>query len=399
MLVARCVEHARALPGRTMRGVALATLELSLIATLLFYSHVSSFSIFVPTALLCALAVTQAPRPTPWGARLRAAMMSCAWAILPALAAIRFVLVGRLSARPGSGLDDGAPGVMSIGRSLHALPLWIFDNFRHRYDDGIALGYWVLYLSAAGYAAYRVFQGKHRVTLLQSIPLLVAGVVYVATPFRVGAATFLNVRLAPIVLLLSLVPLRPLPFRSFTRLVALVSLVGGLQFYVSSRMCEREDANGLAEVLAKVRQGSSVVSLNFERTSGTTYVAPYIYEGSIPAAEHGGSVSFYFASLPHWSIRYKEGAAPPRHRPFWVFSPCEFRNRVDGAFFDAVIVRGPVDPFATEPQGPVFTKVAEAGRYKLFQRDEARTFTGPDRGPCPSTWRREPRDETPYFQR
>lgn len=383
-LLARTVEHTRGLvaPGASRRSV-LSIVELSLFATLLFYSHVSSFTIFVPTAALCALAL--ALRQTAARAlKERAAMAGHAlgWLVLPTLAALRFVLVGRLSARPGAGLDDDAPALMSVERSLHALPLWIFDNYRHRYDDGLSIAYWALFLAAAAYSLFRALRGKHNVSLLKSIPLLVAALVYVATPFRVGAASFLNVRLAPIVVLLALIPLRVPPTRWFTRTVGAVSLAGGLMFYVSSYLCEREEAAGLKEVLAAIPRGAKVVSLNFDRSTRSTHVAPYIYEGSFHTAEHGGSASFSFASLPHWSVHYRADVAPPRHRPFWVFTPCEFRNRIDGRYFDAVLVRGELNPFATEPAGPAFVKRVQQGHYALYLRDDTHTFEGPDRSPC-----------------
>jgi hypothetical protein len=384
LLLARAVEHARSLLtappwARSARGIA----ELSLLGTLLFYSHVSSFTIFVPTAVLCIVVLMLRPRQLLGiRARVRDHALALSWLVLPALAALRFALVGRLSARPGAGLDDGAPAVMSLDRSLHALPLWLFDNFRHRYDDGLSIAYWALFSGAAAYAFFRAIRGRHRVSLLRSIPLLVATLVYVATPFRVGAATFLNVRLAPIVVLLALIPLRVPPSRWFTRAVGAVSIAAGLLFYGSSYLCERDEAAGLQEVLAAIPKGANVVSLNFRRTTHSTHVAPYVYEGSFHTAEHGGTAAFSFASLPHWSIHYHSDMAPPPHRPFWVFTPCEYRNRTDGRYFDAVLVRGDLNPFAAEPAGPAFVKRAQHGRYALYLRDDSTNFAGPDRSPC-----------------
>jgi hypothetical protein len=395
-LLARTVEHTRGvgMSGASLRPVR-SFVELSLFATLLFYSHVSSFTIFVPTAALCALALSLS-QSAGSSVRQRAARAGRAlvWLALPTLAAVRFILVGRLSARSGAGLDDGAPALMGVERSLYALPLWIFDNYRHRYDDGLSIVYWGLSFAAAAYSIVRALRGKHRVSLLKAIPLLVAALVYVATPFRVGAASFLNVRLAPIVVLLALIPLRVPPIKWFTRAVGGMSLAGGLMFYVSSYLCEREEAAGLREVLAAIPPGAKVVSLNFDHSIRSTHVAPYIYEGSFHTAEHGGSASFSFASLPHWSVHYRADAAPPRHRPFWVFSPCEFRNRTDGRYFDAVLVRGELNPFAAEPAGPAFVKRVQRGQFALYLRDDARTFEGPDRSPCRPLRPQEPRD--PY---
>jgi len=379
-LVAQAVEHARDVARGAARPWRRA-LGLSVLGVVLFYSHLSSLSMFAPTAALCAIVVIAAERGVRRAPLLAARAL--AWLAVPGVVAARFLLVGRLSAQPGAGLDDGAPTTMSVGRSLHALPLWVFDNFRTRVDDVFAAGYWLVFVAVATYSIVRALRGRAPIRALTLVPLLVAVVVYVATPFRVGAAVYLNVRLAPIVLLFALVPLRMPPSRWLARALGVVSLAGATSFAVCSRLCERDEAAGLAEIEAAIRPGSKVATLAFDRRSRATYIPPYLYPASVAVAKRGGAVSFSFASLPHWSIHYRQGSAPPPHRPFWVFRPCEFRNSVDGEHYDAVVVRGEIDPFASEPLGPAYVLTRRAGRYALYERDRGRRFSGPDRGPCP----------------
>jgi hypothetical protein len=366
----------------TLRRTLLRNAGLALLGTALFYSHISSFSIFAPTACLSAVAVQWAGKRT-LQERALGILRSTAWALFPLLAAVRFFLVGRLSATPGTGLDDAPSTAMSLERSLLALPLWIFDNYRHGYDDGVAACYWVAFLACAIYTGAQSWRGRGRLSLLRSIPMVVAMVVYLATPFRVGAAAFLNVRLAPIVLLLTLVPLRSIPKRWFTRAVAAIGVAGGLVFGISAQDCARREGAGLETILRAVSASARVVSLNFDRAAPScTYVRPYLYPGSYSVAKSGGTAGFSFATLPHWSVHHRAQAAPPKHAPFWVFAPCTFRNSRDGEFYDHVIVRGGLDPFVQRPRGPVFDEVAREGSYVLFRKVPGASWTGPDASPC-----------------
>jgi hypothetical protein len=113
------------------------------LSALLFYSHISSFSIFVPAAVLVGGLWGQ---PSPVHGKVASAARSALWAIVPALLTLRFLLVGQLSSRPGAGLDDSPPISMSFARRLYAFPLWLFDNFRASADDAAALGFWVMFL-------------------------------------------------------------------------------------------------------------------------------------------------------------------------------------------------------------------------------------------------------------
>jgi hypothetical protein len=127
------LSHARSpcVDVRDVRPAVFRSVLLACAASLLFYSHISTFSIFVPAALLVGAADRwreQAPAHTGAGhvSRLKTKVLGVvsdsAWVLPAALLALRFVLVGRLSAAPGEGLDDAPPTTMNAFRSLHAFP-------------------------------------------------------------------------------------------------------------------------------------------------------------------------------------------------------------------------------------------------------------------------------------
>jgi hypothetical protein len=221
------------------------------------------------------------------------------------------------------------------------------------------------------------------------IPGVLAFAIFLLTPFRVGAAVYLNVRLAPIVLLLTLPMLRSAPPVWLLRALAGVSLAGGLVFYAHARSIYLRDGAPLGEVIHAVDADQRVLTLNFAPGSQETYIDPYVYSASIAVAERGGLAAFSFASLPHWSVHYRKDIAMPAHKPFWVFTPCAFRNAIDGEFFDTIIVRGALDPFATKPAGPVYERIASSTPYTVYRKvpgmrwEQAPGVAAIDTGPCP----------------
>lgn len=288
VLVADAVRAANVDPGERRAWLATQA-KLALLGSALFFSHLSSLTIFAPTAVLAA-SVSVWPRGGTPGKRLERLWLSNVWAALPLVLVGRLALVGRLSADVDHPVD--APAYMSIARSLHALPLWVFDNYSHRWDDAAALGYWLVFSAAAAYTLVRVSRGRVRIPIVRLVPLLVAVLVYLVTPFRVGAALFLNVRLAPVLVLLALVPLRLPPLRIMTKLVAAVTTLAGAVFVVSAYACESVEADGLTAVLRAIRPGASVLSLSFERKPHLTYISAYLYPASELRRTRGGKSAF-----------------------------------------------------------------------------------------------------------
>ena len=122
------------------------------------------------------------------------------------------------------------------------------------------------------------------------------------------------------------------------------------------------------------------MTLNFETRGHITHVFPWAHVGGYHRVHHGGVSGFSFSELHHWPIHYRpEAAPPPKKDVWWEFNPCVYRNAVDGAYYDDVLVRGDVNPFAYEPPGPVFRAVARSRDFTLYEKDE--TARWPERGP------------------
>lgn len=379
-----------------------------------FYTHVSSYLLFALTAGALVLAV--AARERRDRAALRAAARRGATALaalLPsALAALAWWRAGSLttaSAQPG-GVDR-----MPVTETLGAMPIWTFDVWRSRVDEACAAAWWLAYALIV-IASWRRSAGErenerenereqeHGGWLLW-VPFACAAAVYLTTPFRVGGAAMLNVRLAPVLALFALLGLRlrrDRPGSVALAVAASAALVTAGNSAFEVRRVAREKIGELDVVLDAMRPGTRLAMLNFERSSPRTHFWPYIFAGSYHRARGGAVASYSFVELPHWPVHYAPGSAPPDHGPFWAFRPCAYRYREDGAFYDYVLVQGDVDVFDGRQGalGPLFVPVARSLHFVLYEKADGppppaplaspaspspigdASSVSPDHGPC-----------------
>jgi hypothetical protein len=223
---------------------------------------------------------------------------------------------------------------------------------------------------------------------------LCASLIYVATPFHVGPAGYLDVRLAPMLAVFSLLILRPtgrVAQLSFV-LGAVATLGTSVTAFVEMRRLQSEMLGDFDALLGQMRPASRVGMLNFEQRWPRSYFFPYVFAGSYHRLKEGGLAAYSFSDLPHWPIHYAPSAEPPPHRGWWLYHPCEYRYRMDGEYFDYVLVQGTLDPFSEAPPGPVFRPIAKSGVFTLYEKTAAEPDAdrAPDRSPC----RRPPPRET-----
>lgn len=195
------------------------------------------------------------------------------------------------------------------------------------------------------------------------------------TPFRVGAASMLNVRLAPVVTLFALLPLRlprgrkavlPLALASVAALTA--DVVAATEMRRASRAIVGDDYDAL---LAHMKPSSRLVTLGFDQRVPGMHYWSYLFAGSYHRARGGAVASWSFTELPHWPVHYAPGRAPPEHFPFWLFQPCDFRHGRDGRYYDYVLVRGEApDALFEARDGVQFRPVARSGVMTLLQKTE-----------------------------
>lgn len=356
--LALVVRHARR--ATTRRGLGIAVL-----AVLLFYMHVSSYVLFAAIAGAWTFVATRA--------RIARTASRLLWLAPSALAAIAWWRAGSLakSAVP----TERDVGHMNVVRSLHAFPVWTFDVWEGHKDEICAALFWIAFGLAAFFGLRAAKSARIRVaSVLPFVPFACAVAMYLVTPFRVGNASMLNVRLAPLVTLFAIVPLafprgakRVRLERLPLALAAVACIATSANTTFEARRASAEMVGDFDELLAKMEPGGRVVMMNFDKRSPRTHFWPYVFAGSYHRALHGGVASWSFTELAHWPLHYAPGHEPPRHRPFWVFNPKAYRGETDGSYYDYALVQGERDPFA-DATGPRFERVATSGKFTLYAK-------------------------------
>ena len=367
------------------RGAALALLALAV-----FYTHASSYVLFVLTASALAGAMALRGRRDAADAVRRAATTLVA--LVPsAIAAVVWWRAGTLTDAPA---QPGGVDRMPLADSLSAMPIWTFDVWKASHVDEVcAATWWLAYaiVVVASWKQTRPSEGRADLGALAWVPFACAAALYLTTPFRIGGAAMLNVRLAPVLALFALLGLRLRKDRLGALPIAMAAsaaLVTAGNAALEMRAVEREKVGRLDDLLGAMRPNTRVAMLNFDRASPRTHFWPYIFAGSYHRARGGAVASYSFVELPHWPLRYARGSAPPEHEPFWCFHGCAYRYRADGAFYDYVLVQGPVDPWDGRQRalGPLFVPTARAGAFTLYEKADGPPVEGapdePDRGPC-----------------
>lgn len=268
--------------------------------------------------------------------------------------------------------------------------LWTHDVWRSRWDDFVGVGFWFVILVVSLDLKDRAPFDLRR-ALLRSAPFLVAVAMFFVLPFRIGAGTMLNVRLAVFVVLLvlPLVRARPALDRFVAPAACLLASASALTAAHELRAMEREELGGYSEALLAIRPGSRVLGLTFHRSARAKFSA-WTHLVAHHRERGGGVAQVSYAELEHWPVRYRADRRPPTKADvFWEFHPCAFRNSIDGPAYDYLFSIGEIDPVANEPPGPRWRLVTRAGLFRVHARDGNR-FVPPrdDPGPCP-------RDPTP----
>ena len=397
--LAALVDHCREPTRRRAVGTVALTVAL-------FYAHASAYLVFV----LCAGAIAAA---SCWVHRPDLASRRPTWRplvstvplLLPsAIAAALWWSTGSLAMGGG---HDAEVVRMAVVDTVSALPMWTFDIWKSHLDEVAAALWWMAFALVVVGGLSRPPEAGGR-WVLAVLPFAVSVVIYLATPHHVGAAGYLNVRLAPLVTLLALATLRPredwwghVPLA----MTALATLIMASSSAWEMRRVSNERLGDFDALLAKTRPGARLAMLDFQVVSPRTHEWPYVFAGSLYRTRGGAVASYSFTELPHWPVHYAPGLGPPPSMPFWVYRPCAYRYREDGAYYDYVLVQGEVNPFDEEhhPVGPRFEELATSGVFTLYAkvsqedadaagRSTGRVWTARSTGRCrtaPSARRRD----------
>lgn len=318
------------------------------IAVVLFFAHVQAFAIFV----LALTAITLAQR------RARTKLLG----LLPACAiAASWALHARIATR-GASLDAqeqltfATPLVL-----LRAFPYWAHDTWRTRFDDALAVAFWVLVVLVA-------LRGAPKKLALW-MPLTVALFLFALFPYRIGGGDMLNVRLAVLVPLFVLPLLAPAKRRAWPFAFAAIITIAGAANHAREIHAAQSEIGDFDRVLGSLPRGARVLSLQFDVASNRTHFPAWVHAVALHRARNGGVAEPSFAVLGHWPLHYRDGAAPPKKDvDFWEFHPDRYVNAVDGPYYDFVLVRGPVASFSRARTGPRWRPIVREGEWTLFER-------------------------------
>jgi hypothetical protein len=376
-------------------------LGLLLLSVALFYVHLDAFVLLVVTAAALTLC-PPGPCCESVGRRLLALPRRLWWLAGGGLAAVGWAL--RADADAGPSLLEGSEVVHVPLRQLSKeFAAWTHDIWKSHVDEATGVAFWGLVLLLAWQHREPEPHGVRGV-VARWMPFASALALFVLLPFRVGTGAMINVRLAVFLGLFALVVVRP-DRRRLTSAVfaagAVLALVVAANAAFEIHGAQRDELAGFDALLGEMDPGAKLIALEFDRSSRYTDLAPWIHVGAYHRLRRGGVASFSFADLPHWPLRYRAEARPPDHRTrFMEWKPCLFRNSIDGPYYDFVLARGALDPFANDPPGPRWRAVGRALDWTLYARSatevppqagrqpeghtrpEPSPSGAPDEGPC-----------------
>jgi hypothetical protein len=394
-LVARHCQAATDAPGDrrrgTLRAIALAALSLAL-----FYLHVSAFLLFAFGAVVFAVFVPlAAPAASRGGDAVRRVIRlprQVVWLAPTVACAVLLAFSPAIQPDPGrQGIHAGVVRFAPRELLLQSLWPWMHDFWRSSADDLSAALLWLCFSVLLVRNASRAESAG---PAERAAPFVFAAAVflYFVMPNQVSFAFILDLRLAPFIGLLAPLVLRvrndSKSDAALAGMFAAAMVVGGHSAWQTYAF-ERDEAGSFDRVMASLPRGKKLVALIFDRESTRANVSPFIHFGSYYTARYGGVSSFSFAEVPHWPIQYRDGAAPPKKKiVFWDWSPCLFRNSKDGPYYDFVLTRGELNPFAGAPPGPAWHVIGASREWTLYGRSGAPDVPlGPsgDPGPCPAS--------------
>jgi hypothetical protein len=385
--LALAVRQARA-PTRR-RGIGLAVLSVAV-----FYLHLSSFLLL----MVGAAAITWLlPAPAPEERTARALLarvprvpLRMPWVAPVAVLSVAFLLTSTVthpdkSQGSHAGLVKFAPKRVLVEELFG----WMHDIWFSLGDDAAAVALWIAFaVLVVRRPSKTATQAERWMHVTGAVLFAVACAFYFFMPSQVGFAFLLDVRLAPFVGLLA--PLW-LPRRRDARTNVALAAMTAASLFLSihcawqMRGFEREEASHFDDVIRNLPRGKKLLMLVFSRQSERAIITPFVHFGAYYRARYGGIASFSFTELPHWPIHYRPEVAPPKKRiVFWDWNPCLFRNSHDGPYYDFVLTRGEVDPFAGSPPGPQWRAIGGSRDWKLWARTDGWTAGDPasDTGPC-----------------
>jgi hypothetical protein len=369
-LAIRQAQHA------TRRRTAL----LAALGVLLFYLHLSALIFFLVAAALCFL-LWPAPSAGAGVARLLSSRIRTLWPklawMIPAVVLCASWLLTSAVIRPSAvgwsesvGVYFQPPSVALAQLPESLLAIWRANENKWPMVAWVAAWLLLMWPSRERVEDYSRLWSRRAAAALVGLAL----VFYFAAPYAIGWLWWLNARHAILAALLLPAIARAPTGRKGTVSLSIAALVA-LWVAVSATLhvaAFQREVDGFERVLLHARPKQRMFSIIFEEDSRVARFIPYHHFGSYYRARLGGIAEYSFANLPQSPFRYRPEVAPPLRPESWEWDPTTFRNDVDGAYYDYVLVRGTVDPFAGTPAGPEWRLAAREGLWALYEKETTR---------------------------
>jgi hypothetical protein len=338
----------------------------TLVAALLFFTHVQTFAFYVTAAAV--LAATRRDRPPR--ARFRRAVvllpttagLLAPWLYLQALAPrdgsarYAFGRLGQLGARFASPLE-----------SLRALPRAIAGSFQDRSDLWL-LAVWA---ALAGAALWPHAGLRERPRARAALPSLLALAAYFAAPLSVTGQWNIGPRFALLAALFA-IPLGRATGARATIVgllaVVLTVVVGGNA--VRQHAAFDREAGAFDEAIAAIPRGVRVMPLVFENRGRVLEPWPYLHLGQYAMVRRGGVTAANLGRYAPFPIRLLDPKSLPALDPF---RPGDFRFETMGGGYDYFLVRG-APPASLFPPGAA-ERVFSRGDWELYAHAKAPPVT------------------------
>jgi hypothetical protein len=340
------------------QGALLAALALAL-----FYSHIFPFGLFG----LGYAAMFPWTRPRKWLAAAAPAVpalcMLSAWAL--------FTEAGKLTrgALTNTAHDPKKPADQAIA-DLHN---WLTNVFADTSDDLLFVALIAVVLLSLGLSLGDRAGGKPAARPYLLLPL--ACLVLYFTSTESHGYIWLIAQRFPILLLMTSIPILPMPGGRRGRLVTaaafavgLVSIANTAAHFIRFQLTEVGDIDGALTSMAPRKR---VCALIYDRGSNITggQWAPFLHFGSYYQVEKGGVIMFSYAGYAHWPVDFRPGRYPPpggpaRQRWEWTPESVSVESEIH-PYYDYVLTRGN----GFRPPPGTFHLTWSGDRWAVWTRD------------------------------
>jgi len=352
------------------RATARRTVALSVVSTLLFFTHVSAFP---PYALAVAIAVaamaplTRRVRPVLLALAPPSALFAVWWFTRPEL----------LRSRVSLGFES---------KRFSQMTDWLFHSYRGSAEEPILVTMLAIVAVVAAYsAAVSFFAARSRRTRASSrarrasvAALAIAAMflgLYLAMPLEIGIWALVYPREIVPAALFTLGALPALPRSPWLRAPALAALLMGVTSasrFVAARFATFDGQTKDFEALAaELPEAPKLGYMMFDRTGSEGRLTPLLHLPAWVQAEKGGWLSFHFAIWEASPIRFRTTPpmdVPPPTPTGFERHPERFDIATRGKYFDWFLVRSAASPEARFLVDPTIRLQDQRGEWWLFHR-------------------------------